>query len=224
MKKFFSMGDWGGGGSVAALLIRHAGYEQVNQPENADLIVFNGGEDISAAIYGETPVPGYGINIKPSQRDLQEMALFEMFKDDTSKMYLGICRGAQMLNCLNGGTLFQHVDQHGRNHDMCVLATKEIIRITSTHHQQMRLGEGGIVLATASESNIRMAEGVLERPKPDREAMLMGQGDDMEIIWYPKHRTLCIQGHPEYVPGSQFANFSIDLIHTYLTEATRAAA
>jgi len=41
---------------------------------------------------------------------------------------------------------------------------------------------------------------------------------DTEIVWYPSTGSLCVQGHPEYVPTSEFATFCIDLIVHYLEE------
>lgn len=206
--KFYSEGsDWSPGGSVSDLLNRHKEFEEVFTPSTADLIVFNGGADIATSIYGEKPVMR-NIPLEPSRRDQREMDLFDEAVD-RGLFILGICRGAQLLNCLNGGSLWQHVDGHHSNHDMFEIKTGRIIYTTSTHHQQMRPGKDAEIVCIANESTIKQRDG-------EKKAIVKhtdrASGDDMEVIFYPKTRTLCIQGHPEYVPSSDFAKWSIDLI------------
>ena len=206
--KFYSEGsDWSPGGSVSDLLNRHKEFEEVFTPSTADLIVFNGGADIATSIYGEKPVMR-NIPLEPSRRDQREMDLFDEAVD-RGLFILGICRGAQLLNCLNGGSLWQHVDGHHSNHDMFEIKTGRIIYTTSTHHQQMRPGKDAEIVCIANESTIKQRDG-------EKKAIVKhtdrASGDDMEVIFYPKTRTLCTQGHPEYVPSSDFAKWSIDLI------------
>lgn len=226
--KFYSHNDWGGGGTVSHLLIKSAGMQEVKLPQDADIIVFNGGEDIATSIYGERPIMR-GIPETPTIRDKTEIALFDLFSKDKSKLILGVCRGAQLLNCLNGGTLYQHVNNHTRNHDMLVKKTGIIMRVTSTHHQQMRAGPGGEVLAIASESDLKIYDdgGAVQLfPKPDRELLKTHPEEldeiDTEIVWYPATNTLCIQGHPEYVPGTIFADYCLDLINSKVPELVAA--
>jgi hypothetical protein len=210
-KTFYSLHDWGGDGSTTGLLSR-AGYVAVPSVDLADIIVFNGGEDIGTSIYGEKPIMR-GIPEKPSWRDKEEMGIFGDFQ---GKFFLGICRGSQFLNVLNGGTLWQDVDNHTRVHKMLDVRTGEKIWITSTHHQQMRPNLAtGRVLGVAHECSIKRADGITLRPN---------FGDhidvDTEVVWYPGTRTLCIQGHPEYVPGSPFAKYSLNLLQKCYDETS----
>jgi carbamoylphosphate synthase small subunit len=101
---------------------------------------------------------------------------------------------------------------------MVLIPSGETIRVTSTHHQMMRPGPTGQVLGVAVRSTRKHAE------KADITGLDTNQ--DVEIVWYPETSTLCIQGHPEYVPGSQFAEFSIALIRYYqeAAELTNACA
>lgn len=215
--KFYSEGsDWSPGGSVADLLNRHKEFEEVTTPSTADLVVFNGGDDIGTSIYGEKPVMS-GVPLEISRRDQREMALFDACIDQGVFM-LGICRGAQLLNCLNGGSLWQHVDGHTSNHDMFEVKTGQILYTTSTHHQQMRAGKGAEIIAVANTSTVKHCDGLTKgfTKHGDR-----ATGDDLEVVFYPKTRTLCIQGHPEYVPTSTFAQWCLDLILTkYNLKAT----
>lgn len=203
---FYSIEDYDGYDS-SSCLFRTANILEVRNPYLADVIIFNGGTDIGTEIYGEKSI-GYGIPEKMSLRDIHEISLFNSYKN-TNKLLLGICRGAQLLNCLNGGSLWQHVNNHGRTHEMLDLASGRTYDATSTHHQMMRPNlETGKVLAVASESTTKLADGLRERLDPNVNPHL-----DVEIVWYPETHSLCIQGHPEYVPGSVFANYCLDLIH-----------
>lgn len=212
--KFHSLFEHAGADTGMADLLSGVGWQET-PVEEANVIVFNGGADIGTAIYGEHPIHR-SIPTNSSPRDRQEMDLYYKYQGK-DKLLLGICRGAQLLNCLNGGTLWQHVNNHGRSHMMTVLATNQQIRITSTHHQMMRPNfETGQVLAVANEATEKYAD-------PDHwsnkgGAFFKDDHKDTEIVWYPRSHSLCIQGHPEYVPGSEFANFSVDLITHYFEE------
>jgi Peptidase C26 len=182
--------------------------------KDAQIIVFNGGADIATSIYGERPI-GPFIPENKSARDLLEVGIFEQFHDP-SILKVGICRGSQLLNCLNGGTLWQDVNGHQQSHKMTFLPTGEIMEVTSTHHQMMRPGPESVVLGYSDEATRKTSDGshfpAIRYPDDHR---------DTEIVWYPKTSTLCIQGHPEYIPGSRFAEFSIELIRHYQKETQR---
>lgn len=218
--KFYSHRDWGGYDSVTKLLSKY-GMDPVNHPDAADIIIFNGGEDIATDIYSEKTISDY-IPQHPSQRDRVECELFDSYKDRPDKLILGICRGAQLLNCLNGGKLYQDVNNHTRSHDLFDLRTGKTFKATSTHHQQMIAGTAGKVIAVASESSVKYNAAGKHIYQPNPEAP--GEGDDMEIMWYPAHRTLCIQGHPEYVVGQPFADYCVGLINEFYQESVRSVA
>ena len=188
-------------------LLQEFGLRQVNDPNSADILVFNGGQDIATEIYSEVPIFG-GIPHKRTRRDYIEVGLYDEYVGQ--KFMLGICRGAQLLNCLNGGKLWQHVDNHGRDHDMFVKTTGEMIKVTSTHHQMMRPNpQFAEIIGIASKSSHKMADNLI---KNNVNKGYIRDGTDIEVVWYPNTRSLCIQGHPEYVPGSRFAEWSLNLL------------
>lgn len=197
---------------MADLLVRQ-GWQEVSYAL-ADIIVFNGGADIGTSIYNELPV-GRGIPEHPSRRDTMEIDIWNKFKGG-DKLMLGICRGAQLLNCLNGGTLWQDVDNHGRSHDMLVVATGQKIRTTSTHHQMMRPHASGRVLATADCARRKYSDH--DTWNANGGIFYADDHKDTEIVFYPATSSLCIQGHPEYVPTSDFATFCVDMIIHFLEE------
>lgn len=195
-------------------LLTSVGWQEVAY-ELADVIIFNGGADIGTSMYEEQPI-GRGIPEKPSPRDQKEMDIYYKYQGG-SKLLLGICRGAQILNVLNGGTLWQDVDGHGRSHYMTILATGQKMWITSTHHQMMRPNlKTGKVLAIADESRNKHADHASWSHRGG--AFFADDHKDTEIVWYPSTSSLCIQGHPEYVPNSEFATFCIDMITHFLEE------
>lgn len=202
--KFISLaGDIG----MDRLLIPE-GFDEVQLVADADIIIFNGGEDVGTQLYGEKPimerVPSY-----PSSRDKYEKRIYEEYRG--KKFMLGICRGAQFLNVMNGGTLWQDVDRHGRDHQIYDIRTGQSFFATSTHHQMMRPNfETGELIATASESTKKYRDGETQTIDTALEPDM-----DVEIMWYAKNRTLCIQGHPEYVPGSAFANYCLSLVNEF---------
>lgn len=217
---FTSVYEESWGGSMTNLLCKE-GWQPV-LPTLADVIVFNGGADISTSIYGEKPamrgVPGI-----QSKRDQIEVDLYNEFRHKPI-LKLGICRGAQLLNCLNGGTLWQDVDGHHSDHDMVILATGKKMTTTSTHHQMMRPNwPKAVVIAVADQSTYKLAQNdqfSVQHPStfyPD-------DHKDTEIVYYPDTHTLCIQGHPEYVPGSEYADYCIGLAVECLEKARNAKA
>ena len=74
-----------------------------------DGFLFGGGDDIDPARYGET-VMFDNVEID-ADRDAFELGLYEYVKQ-SGKPVLGICRGLQVLNVAEGGTLYQHIDGH----------------------------------------------------------------------------------------------------------------
>lgn len=205
--RFISLHDSAMDGS--AHLFAGAGMKETDNIEDADIIIFNGGADIGTSIYGEQPIYGY-IPGQPSKRDQAEIDIFNAFP---GKMKVGICRGAQLLNCLNGGSLWQDVNNHGMSHRMIDVLTGEKILVTSTHHQMMRPSPMGKVIGIADESTRKDAE-------HDHYPFKSYTDDkaDTEIVWYRNTRSLCIQGHPEYYPDSRFAHYCINLINKYFNE------
>lgn len=139
--------------------------------ERIDGIVLPGGADIDPARYGEDPDPEL---LPPeSERDELELALFSAAVDRDIPV-LGICRGLQVINVHQGGTLEQHVAVHSR-FDLAADTTAHAVSFTtgsalhslygpslevnSLHHQTVKdLGRRLEVTATATDGGIEGIE------------------------------------------------------------------
>ena len=190
-------------------------HKLVDNMEEADLVIFTGGEDVDPAIYGEKNIYS-SIN---TIRDAKEVSEFldAMLQD---KPCIGICRGAQFVTAANGGKLIQDVDNHaiGGTHSITntnnQYPAKEL-EITSTHHQMMypfNLDYEDYEVVAYSTVN-RSTE------------YLTGFGEytedqvpcEPEIVYYPETNSLAIQGHPEYMDkDSEAVKYCNWLINKYL--------
>lgn len=74
------------------------------QAEAIDALIMSGGHDVNPMLYGEEPCKELG-GLLP-KRDTFDMALIKAVME-LGKPILGICRGEQILNVVNGGSLYQ---------------------------------------------------------------------------------------------------------------------
>lgn len=160
---------------------------------DADLVVFSGGTDISVKMYHEFGM--HALTQMPDvERDRVEEAVYHAAVAK-KKTLIGICRGAQLLNVLNGGRLWQHVDKHtNTSHDVVYVdarGAKTVVRVTSDHHQMMRVNQTtGRVLAWCKKSTMRST---FSHDNPREVDQI-----DPEVVWYPGTKSLCFQPHPEW--------------------------
>jgi hypothetical protein len=210
---FCSLYDGDYSGSARAWL-QSIGMRSFDRPHDADIIVFNGGADIGTRLYNE--LPRYtSANVEPSKRDNFEAEVFHTFP---SVFKIGICRGSQLLNCLNGGTLWQDVNNHCNDHFIKDTRTGDCLVATSTHHQMMRPGPLGTVIATADVSTQKRSQH--DEWHSTAGVFFPDDHRDTEIVWYPHTRSLCIQGHPEYVVGERFSDYCLSLINEFYFQLT----
>jgi len=180
-------------GLIEAMFLKN-GWE-VTSFDKSSFIQFTGGEDVDPMLYGEPKHPRTYSN---PDRDSYESHLFHQAVDE-GKNLLGICRGAQFLNVMSGGSMYQDVNNHaiGGTHDAIVdiplskYQVGETVAVTSTHHQMMRPGPSADILLIANLST-RLEDGWMNN-------QVDFESGDMEVLWYEKTQALCFQPHPEYV-------------------------
>jgi len=94
------------GGKAVALDLVTTEKEAKKVLKELDGIVFTGGEDIDPSCYGEEVLPECGeIN---EERDVSDMLLAKA-AIEMNKAVLGICRGQQLINVAEGGSLYQDI-------------------------------------------------------------------------------------------------------------------
>lgn len=140
-------------------------------------LIITGGKDVDPARYGQQAHPETDAPRK--DRDAWEDALLTA-AIEREVPFLGICRGAQMLNVARGGTLVQHlpdvlgstryglgegnfatnevaVDADSRLSE--VLGNSAALDVKSYHHQAIdELGEGLVVSARSDDGTIQAVE------------------------------------------------------------------
>ncbi|MCD8293669.1 MAG: gamma-glutamyl-gamma-aminobutyrate hydrolase family protein [Clostridia bacterium] len=136
-----------------------------------DGLLMTGGQDVSPAMYRAKRSPQCGASC--DTRDRMEKLLYEMAVEE-EKPVLGICRGIQIINVLQGGTLYQDIPSEyhtGIEHHMkppytdtahsvrilnpsplySLLGT-ESLGVNSYHHQAVKdLGQGLEVMAISED-------------------------------------------------------------------------
>jgi putative glutamine amidotransferase len=158
-----------------------------------DGLLLSGGADINPHLYGEERLPE--TDEPDDRRDEMELRLARAALS-VDLPVLGICRGMQLLNILQGGTLIQHLEDadshhhHYSTHEHRVLHSVETIPgsrlaaicvtahflVNSRHHQAVgSIGAGLMVSAWSSDTTVEALE------HPDSRFALAVQ-------WHPEDR------------------------------------
>ena len=161
-----------------------------------DGLILAGGSDIDPASYGARPHPE--TKVTWPERDRFEIALGTRALERDMPV-LGICRGMEMLNVIQGGTLNQHLGlelhrhtpgvftDHGVRLEAGSLAARvvgdEHTEVKSAHHQGLEeLGEGVVMTGWADDGVVEaidlpeksFAVGVLWHPEEDEQSRVIG--------------------------------------------------
>ena len=177
-----------------------------------DAVVFWGGTDVHPSFYGEKPHRRNQAQYeRPSPRDtFERKAMLACITNDIPM--IGVCRGAQLMCAVAGGSIIQDVTDHGFTHGI-ITEEGEVLPTTSAHHQMMNpWNVPHKLLAWASKNHSRHYQNGLHLEVPE-----MKQHPEPEIIYFPRIRGLAIQGHPEWVPNdSPFAKLCNKFVMQYL--------
>lgn len=186
----------------------------LNRPDEVSLVVFTGGADISPSLYGHKPSR---LTSCTAKRDVEEMLAYRRARKHNLPI-AGICRGAQFLCAMAGGSLYQHVEGHGFCGHHVRTWDDRVIYVTSTHHQMQNPPEDSIVLAWAdpARSEVYIGESDKKLPPPVVE---------YECVYYPTINALGMQYHPEMMSEhTQGFRFAEELIDRWLLTADPAIA
>lgn len=168
-------------------------YILVDNIKEADLVIFEGGEDINPALYHE-PVGRY--TYFNNRRDALELHVYEQARELNIPCW-GTCRGLQFLTAMAGGRLIQDMTHTG-SHELTFYDGFKM-RTNTLHHQMaypydLKKGEDYYLLAAAYGLSNTFEDGYhrqIEMPIVD------GKTEEPEMIYYPKINAIGIQGHPE---------------------------
>lgn len=177
-----------GGDMLVTSMFTDKGWN-ITSLEDANLVVFTGGSDVDPSLYGEENFAS-STNLA---RDLREKEIYK-YSLELGKCMVGICRGGQFLNVMNGGKMIQHVEAHatGQDHYLEDKVTGEHHSVTSTHHQMMIPNDE--VAEIVAIANLKGSKFFLIAGKVTE----IEQPDDTEVVYYDETASLCFQPHPEY--------------------------
>jgi len=191
---------------ITKKMFYNQGYEITEDIDLADIVVWTGGADINPEIYGERPSGACGWN------DLRDKADLKAIERAKNQFKIGICRGAQLLNCVpNGGKLWQDIDRHaGSDHSILDVITKKGLIVNSLHHQQMRPTSKAEIIAYTKIARVKESQDDQWHCDNNKEDL------DIEALWYPETKSLCLQWHPEFSrPGEDSHDYLFNLIDRY---------
>lgn len=177
--------------------------EITDKIEDADLVLFTGGEDVSPELYGDER---HRTTMSSHRRDMEDIKHYKYALNNEVPM-LGICRGSQFLTAMQPrGRLIQDVNHHGIGGTHAIEDKDgNVLEITSTHHQMH------YPFAMEKENYELIAWSLNRRSKH----YVIGKGTfrvmqdgfkESEIIYFPKSNALGVQGHPEHLDYAHDTN------------------
>lgn len=183
----------------------------VSNVEDADLVMFCGGEDINPSLYGEEPHYSTSWN---DERDQEEIKIWNEAQK-LQKKCMGICRGSQFVCALSGAKLIQHL-QHPSWHTIETIEGKKF-SVISTHHQLQYPS----VLPDEDYRLIAWANHLSPFyyfNKYQKQRVLASK--EAEIVEYYKTNALACQTHPEMMlENTLFLKYLNNLLITFLNQS-----
>jgi putative glutamine amidotransferase len=207
--------------------------------ERLDGILFIGGQDVDPSFYGEQSQIDYCATIndagtpynrplrdKPNpERDRFEIALYLAAKAIKLPI-VGVCRGYQLINVAEGGSLFQEIPLQGVLHTTLpneIIPNHEIIIQEGSHAHQV-FGSTCFMTCSIHHQGIKQL---------GRDLIATGFAKDglTEVVegTDPKHFLIGMQGHPErsckeYSEHNSLFSAFIDACHAYRSKQESKAS
>ncbi len=206
-------------GQVVSMMAR-VGCEKAESVEDADLVVFVGGTDINPELYGQKPLQGI-TTYWDVDRDAFEKQVYEECIRLNKPMF-GICRGAQFLHVMNGGTLWQDVENHGKPHRIFDIEDGCTVEANSMHHQAIiddsLPDEEMEVIAICDEqvSQHFRTEGIFV-DLSKKAGVKNAYETEVEAAYYPNTSCFVVQGHPE-VGSAEYASWTLNKLYDMVVD------
>lgn len=180
-------------------------------PNDAELLILYGGEDIATEFYNQMPMYSHGPHRKSNRDKLEERLVNQAIERKVP--ILGICRGAQLLNCLFGGTLWQDVPKHAsgeRGHfvDVSYKGEHFSFKTNSYHHQMLRVNPNNSIIIGVANEYISPTTRYSEIP-------IVNDDPEVEMVLWPTFKALGVQFHPEWMSSHSDA---VKFVQTLLKE------
>jgi len=194
-------------GGIPILIPLNLQFEQLDLILNQiDGLLFAGGGDIDPTYYDETPTVNNLSDVQ-TERDELEITLIKKAMA-IKKPFFAICRGIQVMNVANGGTLWQDIETQNpqaRRHDYYYKQPNDDTRELLAHEIEIESASlfGEISKCTSVAVNSLHHQGV-KTVAPNLK--VVGQADDglVEAIEVTNHPFgLGVQWHPEELVATQ---------------------
>ena len=170
--------------------------------ELVDGILLTGGADLDPRLYGgNAEDANLGVHVDIRER-AEYRVLDYIFAHDVPM--LGICRGIQLLNVYQGGTLYEHLADHLPETDEDGVEIKHWQDIDySLPSHKVRLVEGTLVADMLGVDEVMtnsMHHQGIKQLSPNLQAMAYGPGGLVEAVCVPELTfAVGLQWHPEYL-------------------------
>lgn len=191
-----------------AEMFARAACKKAKSLEDADVVVFTGGPDVDPQFYGAERHST--THVQPG-RDSLDIETYQKCLSLGIPMF-GVCRGAQFLWVMNGGKLYQDVDNHNGNHAMFdVRELKNVEKVSSVHHQMCIWDEkltGGVELLGTSS--------IARKRWKDPQLCVRGIHADVEAFFIRDICAFGVQGHPEYSGYNFFAKWCLERLNEFV--------
>ncbi|CAN5133618.1 hypothetical protein BH11BAC5_BH11BAC5_23360 [soil metagenome] len=187
--------NWLKGNDPIEIITLQPQHTDINSIADFDAIVLSGGVDMHPRFYNNPNIiyPNAPLHFH-EKRDEFEIAVFHKSQQHRLPL-LGVCRGMQLINCIQGGTLKQDIgtisnaihrfEEHDKAHAINIVKGTLLSEITgvtrtmtnSAHHQCIDLLGEGLTINCGSDDGI--IEGVEWTEKENKSFFLA-------IQWHPE--------------------------------------
>lgn len=160
-----------------------------------DGLLLTGGADVNPFLYNEERSKKLG-NIKP-ERDLYEKELYCIAKEKKLPI-LGICRGMQIVNVLEGGTLYQDLEYRECNKDRQIEHLQKDNKTYPAHYVEIKEGSHLFNIFKTNEVAVNSYHHQAVKDLASDFIITAKSRDGIiEGFESKEKRIICVQWHPE---------------------------